>query len=129
MYSISNVIIGIPISEELSGLLDDWETSGDPRWREWEDLGFETFYHGGSPYAVGFCGVLLGEFNECHGLKVDDGSLAGTNTPSLYQEGDRIPLTATVEQTRVAQDKVNALQTWIREICPEFGIYIIHSTS
>jgi hypothetical protein len=125
MYSISNVIVGVPITSQLAELVDGWEADNDPRWREWEDLGFETFYHGGAPYTMGFCGVKIGEFDECQEyIRVH------LNARRLICDGGlHVSLDPTDAQVAEAMDKVNALDPELGKLCPEFGTYIVQSTS
>jgi len=127
MYSITNVIIGVPITQELSDLVGQWEADGNPRWREWEDLGFETFYHGAAPSTVGFCGVHLGEFDENSGyIKVEPGAL-------LYYDGHKRPLKISLTPTQKQQDearrRVHKIDSELFDLCPSFGIYFVNGTS
>lgn len=46
MYTITHIVVGVPISKALSDLIDGWERNDDERWQEWEDLGFEKLYSG-----------------------------------------------------------------------------------
>lgn len=126
MYSISNIIVGVPLTKELSRLVGTWESEGDDRWQEWEDLGFETFYHGGAGQSMGFCGVKIGQFDECADyIKVNpDGVL-----DYVGYRPHKVNLVPTKEQIEEAQAKVNALSPELRELCPEFGVYIVQSTS
>lgn len=50
MYSIQNVIYGVPLTEEVNEWLDG---------REPEEFGFETLYSGGADFSPGFCGVWV----------------------------------------------------------------------
>ena len=127
MYSISNVIVGVPLTSALDKLLREWEVNDDPRWREWEDLGFETFYHGGADQAMGFCGVHLGRFDECGEYILVNGDKL--NYVGFHGGSRVIPLKPTVEQEAEAKAKVDALDPEIRKLCPEFGVYIVQSTS
>lgn len=120
MYSITNVIVGVPITSKMDRWVND-------QGRDWEELGFETFYHGGADQSMGFCGVQLGVFDECaEYIRVNpDGTLhyVGYGKPKV------INLIPTKEQVEEAQQKVNALNPAILELCPEFGVYFVQSTS
>jgi hypothetical protein len=126
MYSISNVIVGVPISEELDALLRKWEDEDDPRWREWEDLGFEVFYHGGASCTMGYCGVQISEWNECGSIQVNPD---GTWTFDDYEGKKTIVFVPTDAQVAEAKKKVDALDPELRKLCPEFGVHIVQSTS
>lgn len=127
MYSISNVIVGVPITPKLCKLIDKWEQEGDERWKEWEDLGFETFYHGGGDRAFGYCGVHIGEFDEC--AEWIEVSWDGTLYVTSHAGEKTIPLYPTSEQLSEALKKVEALDPELRTLCPELGVYIVQSTS
>jgi hypothetical protein len=56
MYNILNIIYGCPINENISKYFDENEL-------EFEDFGFETFYHGSSYYKSGYIGIKLKSIN------------------------------------------------------------------
>ncbi len=113
MYSIANVIYGVPLTDKIIEVMEKIDPDTEP-----EDFGFETCYHGGSTSAVGYCGVLLGEFDECAMpdelplSKIEDFRQA--LTPELKQEGDKL---------------VAELDEEIRKATATPDIYIVFSTS
>ena len=116
MYSIMTVIYGIPLSEEISKLIDDDTLPEDDSGLGSGDstvCGFTELYHGSSDQHVGYCGVEISEFNEC----VD------------YIAADTLVLTATDEQKAEGQALVDRLDQRILSIAPPIGVYIIPSTS
>ncbi len=127
MYSITNVIVGVPITLELSELIDQWESDGDPRWKEWEDLGFVEFYHGGAQGHMGFCGVQLGEFDECGVYVVVRADALFYHTSKTKSK--KIPLTPNQNQLDEAHRLVQAVNPELLKLCPPFGVYFVQSTS
>lgn len=109
MYSITNVIVGIPITEELSKFVDQWEENDDPRWAEWEDFGFKTFYSGE-------CGLFL---------RVEPDALFYHSS----KKARKIPLTPNQTQLDEAHKLVQAVDPELVKLCPPFGVYFVMSTS
>lgn len=127
MYSITNVIIGVPITQKLSNLVNQWEEDDDSRWREWKELGFETFYSGAGSGQVGYCGVQLGEFDECGDfLRVEPDALF---YHSSGKQPKKIRLTPNQKQLDTAHEKVQAVDPELLKLCPPFGVYLVMSTS
>jgi len=107
MYTIGNIIYGIPITLQVAKAV---EASGE----DWESLGFETLYVGyQTDFPPGYLGVRLGEFDECEG----DFPLS------------RIMLSPSDEQKAEAEAKINMLSEEIKESMPSIDIYIVWSTS
>lgn len=126
MYSITNIIVGIPITDKLSALIDQWERNKDPKLAEWEDLGFTILYHGGLNQYIGYCGILIGEYDECgEYIRIEDDTLHYKGVNAITE----ISLKPTPEQTEEAQKLVEHVNPELRKLCPPFGTYMIHSTS
>ena len=118
MYSIVNVIYGIPITDEIEKrnqeLLDaDPNEEDESLGEELECYGFETFYSGSHSGIVGYLGVELSDFDECHSyLKFKD--LKFEPTPAQKAE---------------AEKKIANLDNRFKDVLPEIGVYLIFSTS
>lgn len=145
MYSIISIIYGVPLNEEVNNLMQEWASPGSfpdigiqsdelAKWLEdggsdWTDddgcqilagedqpWGFKTLYHGGSSYYVGYCGVKLGEFDECRNdMRIDEKFLASLK-PSRTQE-------------LLAREIVGKLHPRLLEAAGPIGTYFIFSTS
>ena len=102
MYSIINVIYGIPVTESLAQRFDEGEL---------ENMGFEILYHGGLHYSPGYIGVELCNF-------------CGFDNPSI----DKLTLKPTYEQRLEVKEKLEQLDT---EVVggQELNVYFIESTS
>ena len=128
MYSILNVIYGVPITEKISALITEWEGTDKSPWYEDKNgpCGFTSLYHGSTGGLVGYCGVLLGEFDECcEWLRLEDGGI-------WVKENTRLRLARTVpteQEKRQANELFAKLHLDIVRLCPELGVYIVFSTS
>lgn len=131
MYLIVSVIVGIPITPEMSRLVEDWEAEGDERWKEWEEYGFETLYHGGSPYTIGFCGVEIGEFDECRSSMrlLTDGDRPRFELDAQHDDNKECFLTALKSQRDEALRLVREADSEIVKVAPPFGEYLIFHSS
>ena len=107
MYTIVNVIYGVPLTEEVWDFLNNSDNDYDL-----EELGFTTEYSGSSSYPPGWCGVELDSFDESDWLDVAN-----------------LKLTPTDKQRAEALDKIEALDPQVRALCPEPKTYFIFSTS
>ena len=123
-YCIMTVIYGIPLTEEASRKIDEWEDGvdgeeplpdGDDRWFENNDgaCGFKTLYSGSAPWHPGYCGVELCKFDECSDA-IDAKELRLTPTPKEIDE---------------AMTKIKELHPDLRTLCGEPGVWIIPSSS
>lgn len=144
MYCIVSIIYGVPLTEAVSNLIQEWAAPGSfpdigakgeelAEWLEaggsdWtedghpvlagEDLpwGFKTLYNGGTDYEVGYCGVKLGEFNECRSsMHINEEFLASLK-PSLSQQLE-------------AESLVAKLHPHLKEAAGPIGTYFIFSYS
>ena len=117
MYTIGNIVYGVPINEALSNLLLDWKknlTEEEYAEKFNEDgqlIGFNMLYHGGADGLVGYCGVGLGDFDEIDSVLISE-----------------LPY-PTEEQIREAQTKIDALPNEVKELIDEPGHYIVWSSS
>lgn len=120
-YSVQNIIVDVPITIKLENHFK--KNKINP-----ETENFEILYHGSYNGYVGFCGVKIGEFDECgEWMKLID-----NNKKLIYKDSEgkkTVNLTPTEKQTNIAREKVDKLPQEIRELCPEFGVYIICGTS
>lgn len=80
-YAIAKVICGCDIPKKLRDIVE--EING-----EYEAYGFETFYRG-SGDTPAFCGVVVGEFDECENQLVSS-----------------LPLVPTEQQIETAKEKL-----------------------
>lgn len=142
MYSIMNVIYGIPLTRKINALIDKWETTDDDRWSEGlnekrDTCGFITLYHGSADRIIGFCGVSLGEFTECDEIiKIEDDTIkiSEDSVPKSMRSGPRRPpsivkLKPSEKEIAKTQKMISKLDPEIQKIAPSVGIYIITSTS
>lgn len=130
MFSIVNIIYGVPLTEEIYKKIGEWEETDDERW--WEDdrggpCGFQTFYSGSSEFPPGFCGACLGSFDEvCPNIQ-----LKGTQI--LIRDNLKEKYKINLEPDEVFKQKVyqkiNNLDPELKEMISEIGIYFIFSTS
>lgn len=107
MYSIQNIIVGTPLTKEVTEALGSLGITP-------EDAGYEVLYNGGEDSFVwGYCGVLLGTFDEATDFtKVSD-----------------LPLAPNGEQLKKAQELFNALPAGVKDVCPLLDLYFVPSCS
>ena len=105
-YAIANVIYGVPLTKEIHLALADAD-------EDFETAGFTPYYSGGGSYAPGFCGVELGDFDECGG-HILFSSLKYAPTP---------------EQKAEAETRLAELPEYIRKVCLPVDTYIVWSSS
>ena len=119
MYAIGNIIYGTPLTEGVYVLAKEVQDAGeshplfDKLCDEEQFDGFETWYHGSSPWPPGFCGVKLGQFDERN-------DFAGIDIFSLQP---------TPEQRVAAEAAYNSLPEAVQECCLPLDTYIVWSTS
>jgi len=135
MYSIITAIVGVPITPQLSKFVCDLEEEGEGaeglEWREWDELGFEEMYHGGTDYITGYCGVYLGQWDVIGDIVQ---LLADPLRLRIYdqdnpEEFEDVPLVPTDEQIAEANKMFEALHPAIRKRCPAVGVYLVESSS
>jgi hypothetical protein len=108
MYSIADVIYGIPITDKISELANKREEELDVDDGGW----FHCLYHGGSYREVGYLGVTLASFDECSDFKLE----------TIIKE-------PTEEQAAEVLKAFNALPIEYREIAPDIAVWVVFSTS
>jgi len=121
MYSIGNVIYGVPITPELDRAMrimiardeDESPELLDLLPEDYEGLGFETCYHGSAPQIVGWIGVQVGNFNVCQDIRVSDFA--------------DVPLTD--DEIKQTNDLISNLPEEIRNVLQPIDIYVVWSTS
>lgn len=102
MYLIGNIIYGIPINEKIADLIEKNK-------KKYAKL-FEILYHGASDRHVGYCGVLLKEFDECNDfIKLEDLIIKPTNQELLEVESliDKLPT-----EIQAVMDSVDTYIVW-----------------
>lgn len=131
MYAIAHVFYGVPLTHEVSNLINKWEEENDPRWFETREgvCGFTTEYHGASPYHVGYCGICLGEFDECGDAVEVDESLHSLRL--IVHDDDKriVPLRPTARQIAEAKKKVMALDPAFGPLIKPIGVYFVFGSS
>lgn len=120
MYSITNIIYGVPLTKKISAQIEAWEENEEEeKWFEDErgTCGFTILYHGGADQHIGYCGVELDEFDEA----------------SFYIKPSNLNTDPTQAQIEEAQKLYKQLQPELKQILEHEGvkldIYYIHSTS
>ena len=108
-YAIANVIIGIPLTEEIHTALDEME--GDDS-RDPEDW-FEVLYTASGQFSPGYCGEKISEFTECDG-DIPVGDLRFVPTKKLRE---------------LAEKKCFKLPEAIKKVARPFGVYVVWSSS
>jgi hypothetical protein len=106
MYAIVDVIVGIPINQDV---MDALEALG----MEPEDAGFETMYSGSAEITPGYCGVKLDGFDEA----------------SDSIDVSTLNLTPTKTQLAKATALVGALPAGVQDVAPKLAVYLVWSTS
>lgn len=134
MYSIGNVIYGVPITDKLKHHIRSWGLEDNQEFLE--ELGFETLYHGGGSGIVGYFGMEVTEFDEC---------MLNLRLSTLTKEADKV--IRNEAQLKKIQNRINQLDQKIKEyfelqdldydetehkiqhLLEETDIYIVFSTS
>ena len=106
MYSIVDIIVGIPLTEEI---VEECTRIGS----EPEDFGFEKRYSGGSEEPVGFLGIELGRFDECQ----------------EYLEVASLNISPAAAHLKAAQEKVDALPIELKKRALPVTVYFIFGSS
>ena len=93
---------------------------------ECEDIGFVGLYSGSTPGNIGYCGIQLGEFDECcEYIRID-----GTCLTVVSSRGTKkINFGPSAKQLADAKELYDALPPQLRKVCLPFGVYIVASTS
>lgn len=104
MYSQTEVVFGVPLTEEIATLFD---------YDELETHGFILLYHGGSETPPGYCGVSLCRFDECE----------------LYTRVGDLIMCPNATQLDEANKAIDALPPAIKELLPRTSLYFIHYSS
>jgi hypothetical protein len=112
MYSIGNIIFGIPLTEEIMQALGDDEA---------EEMGFEVLYSGSADFMPGYMGVELGTIDECQDEDLDDPEHPMNRKP-------------TAQQIAEVQERVEAFVKKMRKIdkdvtIPDIRRWLVWSTS
>lgn len=107
-YSIVKVIYGVPLNEEVSNKMDEWEDSGDDRW--YDGCGFTTLYSASGDPTPGYCGVEL-----C------------TLKSYANQCVSELPLVPKAPQVQEAMKKIALLDPELRELAGKPDVYLIWS--
>jgi hypothetical protein len=118
MYTIAEVIYGVPLTEKVYNKIED----------DFEEY-FETSYSGSSKYPVGFVGVSLGSIDECDAsnrIDLTNGQIYNSTDATKAKSFSIIP---TDEQKAEVQNKIDQLPDEIKELLPPIGIYFLWSTS
>ena len=110
MYTIANVIYGIPITDEIYKLFNDEILNKYPDFDENQD--FTILYSGGADRTVGYCGVELYEFDECDDFPLNE--ITGGPTEEEKEEVHRM---------------IDALPQEIKDVMPKIDVWVVWSTS
>lgn len=129
-YSIVTVIYGVPITERLLKRMtelsfsehadknDDHEFLFDEEElldeEEMEDFGpFETQYSASGGFTPGYCGVKLGQFDECR----------------TFLSSEDVRTTPTAEEKKNANEMVSQIDPRLSGFLEKIGTYYIFSSS
>lgn len=113
-YAIIKIIYGVPLNEDVSKKIQEWELSGDENWGEDNNgtCGFKTLYSAGGDDLMGFCGVVLDELEHY-----------------TSQDVTKLKLLPTVKQRAEAEKKVAKLHPELRKLAGPLGSYTVWSDS
>lgn len=118
-YAIGTIIYGVPLTEKIH--------------KAFEELGefevadyFEVLYSASNDYAPGYCGVKLGEFDECCDAIPFSELQTMADKVSVTVAGNSTDKAAKVTE---ALDKIQALPKEILKICDCIGVYMVWSSS
>ena len=108
--AIVTVIYGVPLTEEVSKKIREWESENDERWTDDGDYqcGFETLYSASGGDLLGFCGIQIGELEPYGNQKVSD-----------------VCMEPTTNQMTMALQRVERLDPELRKLAGEPSIYFI----
>ncbi len=109
-YAIIKVIYGVPLNEDISRKISEWEEQEDERWTD--DCGFEQLYSASGSEYVGYCGVELCELESYGNQPLSD-----------------LVLTPTAEQKKEALELLNALEPELRALAGKPDVYLVWSDS
>lgn len=113
-YAIGTIVYGVPLTEKVHEAFNELMEEEDLD----IDVGdyFDTLYTASGPHVPGYCGVELGEFDECcdaipfHDLQ----AMAAKATPDKIAQ---------------AIEKFQALPEKIQKACDTIGVYVVWSSS
>lgn len=119
MYSIANIIYGVPLTETAERYCGENEI-------DYETLGFRTLYSGSADYTPAYLGIKITSIDECSGYqKLDMDKKTITDSRSSFTA----TITAGPNETARINKAVSDLPQGLRELLPNPGIYIVWSTS
>lgn len=133
MFSIMNIIYGVPLTRDAIEKIDEWERNNSENWFESNGLtcGFEILYNR-STY-VGFCGVNLGSFNELENYINIDPSIPCIRIQKSFNSKKSNEKVITLKPTQNQIDEttklVENLHPLLRSLVPDIGLYIVISSS
>ena len=134
MYSMADVIYGIPITRRMDRWLQEHMDDEDVQTEEFEELGFCVQYSGNADHQCGFLGELLAGMdviNPVEMLRDSKGRIIAlrVSTNALATSTKDFDLCPTSEQVEKTLADYNKLPEGLKEVAPKPGIYIVWSTS
>ena len=134
MYSMADVIYGIPITRKMDRWLQEHMDDPGVETEEFETFGFEIQYSGNADHQCGFLGVSLGGMdviNPVELLRDDENRITGMRVAknALASNTVDFDLRPTVQQVQETIEKHNELPDGLKAVCPPIGVYIVWSTS
>ena len=109
-YAIVQVIYGVPVTQEVSDKIKEWEDEGDDRWSD--NCGFKMLYSASGSDHIGYCGVNLCRLNSYGNQSISE-----------------LVLTPTPEQIAEAIKKIEQLEPELRKLAGKPDVYLIWSDS
>lgn len=120
MYSIGNVIYGVPWNDELYAKVEEALQQNEDLAEEYsvkdiETMGIETSYHGSSPRQIGWIGKMYEEIDECSDVSLTE-LMANLEAKRSQFEKDYESCLANVPE-------------FLKELLGKPDLYIVWSTS
>jgi len=122
MYAIGNIIYGVPLTPQAVKAIEDTGDSIDPY--------FEALYSGNASSAIGYCGVKLGEIDECtDAVRITPDGLIPGSIDGIMKPKAKIPLAPTPAQKLEVVKKLAKLPKCVAGKLPPPGVYLVWSSS
>src|SRR5688572_13612524 len=114
-YAIAYVIYGVPLTDKIAKVIEEWEDEGDERYYNDDDTecGFYRDLYRSDGFKPGYCGILLGEFDEA----------------CDFVDVAKLPPKPSKAQMAVAKAMVKGLDPHLLKMCEPVGLYYVWGSS